>query len=390
MLVPFSCQALVDEIEKIAASKWRQMLRAGGIGAEDVARLQSARRPGGGALLDYAREIAGVDTGTRALARKYKIPFFERDPSATRESALQALRQGNLREAARTGAKALEGKAVQKATRHTGGGLSLGGVVAVDPNNAAVRIARDQAAARGAQLSQQDIDAMNAMVRRHEVREAVEIKKRLFPQLKPKALLEQAALLRKPKRVGWIVPSADPTADLSSIQDPAMRDKVRQYIRLTREKNKALRAQHMQGAKAVVDVNKSMADVGGRVGKRISDIGRKAKAKGIPMAGRVQSAGSKMQANAAYSPEFARKHMEASAPASATGAATIGQHLSPAPVLEESYLSPMMPGAAQRSMRSMRELGEVPLLKRYGIEYGVAPTPQQTRRVMSEWSRFNV
>ena len=95
-------EAQTAEFLKIAASKWREMMRAGELGAEEIAKLRKARRPAPapfreygiqdvaamenvtprkamelrktpgehGPLLDYAREVGGLEEGTQELAKR--------------------------------------------------------------------------------------------------------------------------------------------------------------------------------------------------------------------------------------------------------------------------------------------------------------------------------
>jgi hypothetical protein len=52
------------ESEKEASAKWRELMRLGELAPKDVLRLRKA------GLVDYAREIAGLEKGTQAMARE--------------------------------------------------------------------------------------------------------------------------------------------------------------------------------------------------------------------------------------------------------------------------------------------------------------------------------
>jgi hypothetical protein len=68
-MIPLYVQRIaLDILQKTAASRWRQAMRAGGLGADDVARLKDR------GLLNYAKEVAGLERGNAALARKLDVP----------------------------------------------------------------------------------------------------------------------------------------------------------------------------------------------------------------------------------------------------------------------------------------------------------------------------
>jgi len=58
-------------IKKEAAAKWRELKRLGELAPSDVVSLRKAK------LLDYAREVAGLEKGTRAMAREMGVKTRE-------------------------------------------------------------------------------------------------------------------------------------------------------------------------------------------------------------------------------------------------------------------------------------------------------------------------
>jgi len=60
-------RSFADELEKIATSRWKAAIRAGEIGAGEVKRLRKAD------LLNYSREISGLNVGTKNIAKKLGI-----------------------------------------------------------------------------------------------------------------------------------------------------------------------------------------------------------------------------------------------------------------------------------------------------------------------------
>lgn len=57
--------------EKASAAKWRELMRLGGLSSDDILKLRKAK------LLDYAREIAGLEKGTKAMAREMGVKARE-------------------------------------------------------------------------------------------------------------------------------------------------------------------------------------------------------------------------------------------------------------------------------------------------------------------------
>lgn len=59
--------SFANEFIKIATSKWREMLRMGQIGSDDVARLRKSK------LLRYGKETAGLERGNKNLMKRMGI-----------------------------------------------------------------------------------------------------------------------------------------------------------------------------------------------------------------------------------------------------------------------------------------------------------------------------
>lgn len=369
-------RAFSDELEKIAASKWRKMLRAGSLGADDVARLQNAERRGGGKLLDYGREVRGIDTGTDELIRKHKIPFHTVDHAAEAE-AKAALKKGDLKTAVRRGLDARKSKKVKKITDKYGGGASLRGKVYYDPEGSALlNKARAEAAEQGRTLSPTEEQAHRAILKRHEIRETLEGRRILGKELNPRAAAESMAMLRTPGRIGWKVPG---TQEISKTAPQSMQD--------------AAAAARTRGKKIQEAVRQGMdptADSAVRAGKAIERAGQKAQDMGLPLSmqtgGKMQSIGARLQSGARGQKEYYKKVVE---PLPA-GAVSVGQHGSPMPVIEESMNMQMMPPSVQEQWKWGRDLGESPLLAQHGVNYGTAPTPQQRRQAMKAWENYAI
>ena len=80
-------------LEKLGASKWRELIRAGSLGKDSIARLRCAPRPSGGQLFDAGREVAGLERGTQALLKETGGTIHEVNISNTIKSLLGTLRR---------------------------------------------------------------------------------------------------------------------------------------------------------------------------------------------------------------------------------------------------------------------------------------------------------
>jgi len=151
------------ELEKIAAAKWRTMLRLGELGPAEIARLQNASRPGNqGKLLDYAREIAGLERGNTALSKAVGIPIQG-------VSARQALKDvvGGVRKAVKG-----EPKPFSELRHQVLGGMlaRMGGGARNVPGLGRVYVQKGVGHI-GKGLKGQDSRAMTAAASRHELDE---------------------------------------------------------------------------------------------------------------------------------------------------------------------------------------------------------------------------
>lgn len=94
-----------DELVKISAPRWKQLLRAGELGAKEVKRLT------GSGVLNYGKELAGLERGNIALQRHLGTPartirgalahgvktsLKEKTPQALAENVFQATRTPEL------------------------------------------------------------------------------------------------------------------------------------------------------------------------------------------------------------------------------------------------------------------------------------------------------
>lgn len=149
-----STYSFFDELDKIAASKWRAMLRAGKLTSGAVSKLKAAPRPGGGALLDTAREVAGLETGTTNIAKRLGANLHTVTSDSVKENLRGALTSPEAR--GRLGHD-LMGLAVAPAG---------GGAAAVPAMNTAYftpQLSMVQAGSKD--------PALTALLRRHEVDE---------------------------------------------------------------------------------------------------------------------------------------------------------------------------------------------------------------------------
>lgn len=78
------------ELMKESSARWRTAMRMGELGTKDVVRLRKAPRPGGGKLFDYMREVAGLEEGSRRIARSLGAKIRE-------QPKLQPLASGSKR-----------------------------------------------------------------------------------------------------------------------------------------------------------------------------------------------------------------------------------------------------------------------------------------------------
>lgn len=105
--------AWADELEKLAAPRWKQVLRAGGLGAEDVGRLLKGR------VLDYGKEISGLERGTEAIAKKHGYTIRRANLGELKSGVKELIQKRDptrLKQTARTGILGAQG----------GGGLAVG------------------------------------------------------------------------------------------------------------------------------------------------------------------------------------------------------------------------------------------------------------------------
>ena len=186
----YAClEGLLDELEKVSASRWREMLRLGRISAEGVKRLESAKlRRGGGALLDRAREVRGIDKGTEELARKMGVGI-------EMVSGKKALRRGiaAVRAPTEKNVDALKAQLAGHVVARQGGGAAA--VPIVDK----VFVQQSGgAAARG--LAKKDLPHLQAILKRHEIdemraaRRAGADGKMFVVGRRPRTLIERASV----------------------------------------------------------------------------------------------------------------------------------------------------------------------------------------------------
>lgn len=77
--------AFSDEMQKIAV-RWKEVMRAGGVDAGDVSRLR------GSGLLDYGKEISGLERGTQRMADQLGVHQQEFKPRSLVRQAWSAIR----------------------------------------------------------------------------------------------------------------------------------------------------------------------------------------------------------------------------------------------------------------------------------------------------------
>lgn len=146
--------SMTDELKKIAAPRWKVLMRQGQLDPSDVSRLTGAN------VLDYGREIAGLRKGTEEIARKKGIKVNVADWAGLK-SGIQDWRAGRgtgkLKDVLRTGAMAAQG----------GGGLALPATNEVFLAPGISRLLM----AKGRGVKGKSREGLDALIARHEIDE---------------------------------------------------------------------------------------------------------------------------------------------------------------------------------------------------------------------------
>lgn len=346
-------QAFSDEMTKIAASKWRRLLRAGKLGVEEIGQLT------GSGLRNVTKEVEGLERGTHAVAKSHRIPILQYSGPGAKEEAVKALKSGDIREAIKKGLSAVEGAVAKNQAAAGGGAASRAGVIFID-NTPGTPLTVG--------LKGEDARAAMAFAKRHELMEALGTRKTLKSLLSPAGLLG----LKKIPLHGWNVPASK----------EYMKRAPKKVLEEVMPRLQAQQEAMDQMAEGLQQFTATQIAPMGAVAKVVKRLGQKAR--GLPGARKLESVGARVENTIKTYPERLDKILSVNKPLS-DGRISLGQHVSPMPVVEESRHLSMMPKALQDHMKKIRERGESPLLRRLGIEYGNEPTKSQQKAVMKAW-----
>ena len=314
--------AFFDEFDKIAASKWREMLRAGGISSGGAGKLRGALRPGigpvrsgevlhGGPLLDYGREAAGIESGTQNILQRLKAKMHTFSP---REAVSQVpgaiLNKPGAREALKNQAMAV------------GIGSMGGGYAAVPALNEAFTSPATSILTRG---TKGDVrKGVDVLARRHEADELRAV---------------AHGIAQKDVHPFRVARSSQGT-----LKDRIMTtqsDAARGLLEKAQEWGKKLRGSNISSPSWAPGLGKKVQDVGKGL-----EGGAATGKTALPPKGKILS----------------------------------GQHMSPFPVLQEGMHSPMLDPGVARKMRPFRQ-GEIETLGPMGYQHGVATPPSVARGI---------
>lgn len=342
--------AWADEFEKIAVSKWKAVMRAGGLGAGELSRLQQATIPrairvgrgaaaqvqklesGGSPLLDYSRNITGLRRGSYEQAAKkgLKITEHKTDPQryvSNIKDTIESLKRGNLGDAYAGAREAIKETPTMMAGTVAGGGMALPGkriVLAPEQN-----VIASQA---GLERGSQERRGVLAITKRHEVDEQLE-------------KMRQAAA---GQRVGW-TPYRDPPANLRQAWAKAEKHPLLRGMRAAMGVPERVLGAYQRGAGKILGPES-------RVTKTLGSAAEKARL----------------------------MRLSGSVPA---GKMPAGKHLTPGVITRESANLAMMPEGTRKAFQDIRAGAEPQMLAPYGLEYGLAPSPQTHRKIMRAFNR---
>jgi hypothetical protein len=320
--------AWADEFEKIAAPRWKQLMRMGKITPDLERRLVK------GKVLDYAKEISGLNRGSDALAKRYGIKIKEVDPQALgREvtglkESLRKLKPGQAISHAKNVAEEAPGFLAQL----SGGGFAL-------PLTNTAYLAPKANVIRHSIPSTSEStlapEAVKAITKRHEVRELIEAARQ-----KARGGRGYWAITRKPQ-------GAEEQALAKMFGDNPVQ--------------KVLRGGHSIAERVLGGASKASRGIHGGVSKRLQDLQTKVR----------------QSRKAITIPK---------------GELPIGKHYDPNVIMDESANIATMPVGARQAFKKLRTSpgAESSVLAPHNFQYGTAPSKKVRRSIMRAFNREQI
>lgn len=360
-----------DEFEKLAAPRWKKMLRAGkldevhknilrrlrvsdpameslrGSGmvreraahAADPKVFRKAFQQSTGQVpstaLNYSKEIAGLERGSEAIAKKKGIRIIEGSfPKAMRQAdrAREALRKGDLRGVTSHGKAALT-EGIGSLSTVGGGGLAIPfgkkPTILLNPLTNAIAVSA------GAIPGTRARKGILAVTKRHEVNEQ---------------LAGAAQKATGGRTSGWYI-TRPPSGDLEEAMSKDLAEKAIPYARVVERLG--------QGAGAV----------------------ESAASKHVPLVGKLISHGaSKVKQKSQDILKIVNK-LKTELPA--------GKHMSPDVIMRESKDVATMPSRVQSAFRKLRNPAEMRMMGNR-FEYGTAPSRSVRKQIMGGFNRGEI
>ena len=320
--------AWADEFEKVAAPRWKQLMRMGEITPALERRLVK------GKVLDYAKEISGLDRGSEALAKRHGIKIKEVDPQAIgREvtglkESLRKLKPGQAISHAKNVAEEAPGVLAQ----FTGGGFALPLTNTAYLAPKANMIRHSIPATSGSTLAP---EAVKAITKRHEVRELIEAARQ-----KARGGRRYWTITRKPQ-------GAEEQALAKMISDNPVQ--------------RVLRGGHSIAERVLGGASKASRGIHGGVSKRLQDLQTKVR----------------QSRKAIVAPK---------------GEVLLGKHLDPNVIMDESANIATMPVGARQAFKKLRTNpgAENSVLAPHNFQYGTAPSKKVRRNIMKAFNREQI
>lgn len=344
--------AWADEFEKLAAPRWKQILRAGGLGAEELGKLTKAD------LLNYGKEVTGLERGTEALIKKHNLPpvytpLSEEGKKQLLTSIADKAKRLKASEALKDARTYLSSRLSELTP-----GMSTPIGTHVNPKLLHSAFGSEEASPLGRR-------AIEAITMRHEADEALARKKFYSKVLTPKRMLESSIGAKPLPAGGWAFGGGVPTE-----LPPDMKS-------------------YMEFAQGLVTGQAKAARVKGQSRGRILK-----RMHSVPVVGRkLHALGQQMETSA---PLIERRALS-SIPSrrlelASKGQAMTGMHINPDVITRESSHVATMPPEAQEAFSRIRGRAgaEQEHLGPYGFRYGTATPPKIRRAIMKAFERGEI